>query len=117
MKGTTSTPTPPGDAGLRSDLTLMKTVADLADARSADLALLLGQFGAAMQAVPDSVWGGPAAAEFKNVMTRWNLEARALTTALTAIATTLRANTSGLRAAGGAHSDLIARAAVELPVR
>ncbi|MCB0926749.1 MAG: WXG100 family type VII secretion target [Mycolicibacterium insubricum] len=93
---------------LNGNFTLMRSVADTADARAGELRTLLGRFISDMLSVPPSVWDGLAAREFRTVVDRWNAESGRLCTALERIAETLRGNAGGLGSAGDRHADRIA---------
>lgn len=75
---------------------------------------MLRAFIGRMNSVPPSVWGGLAAARFKEVVDRWNSESIALYHALHGIAEAIRHNESVLRTAGEAHAHHIAAASGHL---
>jgi uncharacterized protein YukE len=61
-----------------------------------------------MSSVPPSVWGGLAAARFKDVVDRWNAESMRLYHVLHTIAETIRQNEATLREAAQNHAHHIA---------
>ncbi len=67
-----------------------------------------------MTAVPQSVWGGMAATQFKDVVHRWNAESMKLHQALHGIAETIRHNEATLRDAAENHALHIGAAAGNL---
>lgn len=71
---------------------------------------MLRAFIGRMSSVPSSVWGGLAAARFKEMVDRWNAESIKLYHALHDIAETIRHNETALREAGEAHAQHIAAA-------
>ncbi|MGH3966982.1 MAG: WXG100 family type VII secretion target, partial [Mycobacterium sp.] len=73
---------------LSTDLDLMRSVAATTDTRNAEIRAMLQAFIGRMGSVPPSVWGGAAAARFKDVMDRWNAESVKLHHALHGIAET-----------------------------
>ena len=93
---------------LSTDFELMRSVAAATDGRNEDIRALLQGFISRMDAVPPSVWGGPAAARFKDVVQRWNSESAKLSHALAGIADTIRHNERELREA--AHAEWSVRA-------
>ena len=99
---------------LSTDFELMRSVAAATDGRNEDIRALLQGFISRMDAVPPSVWGGPAAARFKDVVQRWNSESAKLSHALAGIADTIRHNERELREAAHAHAQTIASAAHHL---
>jgi WXG100 family type VII secretion target len=100
--------TNPAGAALNTDLDLMTAVAGKIDARNEEVRAMLGSFIGQMTSVPPSVWGGAAAARFRDVVERWNAESMKLHTALARIAETMRLNEHALRDAAEAHSARIA---------
>lgn len=70
------------------------------------LQAFIGRIGS----VPPSVWGGPAAARFKDVVDRWNAESLRLYHVLHTIAETIRHNAATLQASAQDHADHIAAA-------
>jgi WXG100 family type VII secretion target len=95
---------------LSTDLDLMRSVADTTDARNEEIRALLQAFIGRMSSVPPSVWGGLAAARFKDVVDRWNAESMRLYHVLHAIAETIRHNQTTLQEAGQNHAHRIAAA-------
>lgn len=75
---------------------------------------MLQAFIGRMSSVPVSVWGGVAAARFREVMDRWNAESMKLHHALHTIAETIRYNEAALRQAGEEHAHHIAAASANL---
>ena len=104
--------TTPG--ALNTDFDLMTAVAGTIDARNEEVRAMLGSFIGQMSSVPASVWGGVAAARFRDVVDRWNGESTKLHTALQRIAATIRYNERTLREAGEGHSHRIAATAESL---
>lgn len=103
--------TPPTGANtLSTDFELMRSVAAATDARNEELRTMLRAFIGRMSGVPPSVWGGLAAARFKEVVDRWNSESIVLYHALHGIAEAIRHNASVLQEAGDAHARHIAAA-------
>ena len=109
-------PTPPGPTGsaLTTDFDLMVSVAGKTDARNDEIRAMLGSFIAAMSNVPPSVWGGVAAARFREVVERWNTESLKLHSALQRIAETIRDNERVLREVAESHSQRIGSVAASL---
>lgn len=68
---------------------------------------MLQAFIGRMSTVPPSVWGGVAAARFRDVVDRWNAESLKLHAALGRIAETIRLNQQTLREATESHSHQI----------
>lgn len=99
---------------LNTDFDLMRSVAAVTDSRNDEIRLLLQGFISRMDAVPPSVWGGPAAARFKQVVLRWNAESAKLSHALAGIAETIRHNERELREAAQSHAQRISSAAAHL---
>ncbi|MCI4676942.1 WXG100 family type VII secretion target [Candidatus Mycolicibacterium alkanivorans] len=99
---------------MNTDFDLMRSVAASADARNDEIRALLGGFIGRMQSVPPSVWGGQAAARFKDVVAQWNAESVRLSQALTGIAETIRNNEHTLREAAHQHAQRIAGVTTEL---
>lgn len=85
----------------------MRDVAAATDSRSAEIRSMLQAFIGRVGAVPASVWSGPAAARFREVVDRWNAESARLCGALDAIAETVRANERALHDAALAHESRI----------
>jgi WXG100 family type VII secretion target len=98
----------PGTDTLSTDFALMRSVAATTDARNEEIRAMLQAFIGRMSAVPPSVWGGQAAARFKDVVDRWNAESTRLHHVLHDIAETIRCNEATLREAGQSHADNIA---------
>ncbi len=99
--------TTPAGGSLNTDFDLMTAVAGKIDARNDEIRAMLQAFIGRMVSVPPSVWGGVAAARFRDVVDRWNGESRRLHLALEGIAETMRANERALRAAAESHSQQI----------
>lgn len=99
---------------LSTDFDLMRSVAAATDSRNDEIRVLLEGFISRMEAVPPSVWGGPAAARFKQVVQRWNTESTKLSHALAGIAETIRHNERELREAAQSHAQRIADTATHL---
>ncbi|MGZ4528197.1 MAG: WXG100 family type VII secretion target [Mycobacterium sp.] len=95
---------------LSTDFDLMRSVANTTDARNDEIRSMLQSFIARMGGVPPSVWGGPAAARFQDVVGRWNAESLRLYHVLHAIAETVRHNEATLREAGQDHARHVAAA-------
>ncbi|WP_082956424.1 MULTISPECIES: WXG100 family type VII secretion target [unclassified Mycobacterium] len=95
---------------LSTDLGVMRTVAASTDARNDEIRAMLQAFIGRMGSVPRSVWGGIAAARFKDVVDRWNAESTRLYHALHTIAETIRHNEAALSEAGEEHARRIAAA-------
>jgi len=89
---------------LNTDLDLMTAVAGKIDTRNDEIRAMLQSFIGRMVSVPPSVWGGVAAARFRDVVDRWNAESTKLHTALQRIAETMRVNEGSLREAAESHS-------------
>jgi ESAT-6 family protein len=101
-------------AVLSTDFALMHTVAEATDARSAEIRALLQSCIGKLSAVPPSVWGGAAAARFRDVVDRWNAESVKLCHSLDTIAATIRHNEQTLREAGQQHAQQIGTVAADL---
>jgi len=95
---------------LSTDFDLMRSVANTMDTRNDEIRAMLQAFIGRMSGVPPSVWGGPAAARFKDVVDRWNAESLRLYHVLHAIADTIRHNEAALREAGLSHARYVAAA-------
>ena len=95
---------------LSTDFDLMRSVANTTDIRNDEIRATLQAFIGRMSCVPPSVWGGPAAARFKDVVDRWNAESLRLYQILHAIADTIRHNEATLREAGLSHARHVAAA-------
>jgi len=89
---------------LSTDFDLMRSVANTTDARNDGIRAMLQAFIGRMTGVPPSVWGGLAAARFKDVVDRWNVESLRLYRVLHTIAETIRLNEAALREAGQSHA-------------
>jgi WXG100 family type VII secretion target len=95
---------------LSTDFDLMRSVAGTTDARNEEIRTMLQAFIGRMSSLPPSVWGGLAAARFKDVVERWNAESMRLYHVLHTIADTIRHNEAVLRDAGQTHAHHIAAA-------
>ena len=95
---------------LSTDFDMMRSVADTTDARNEEIRAMLQAFIGRMSAVPPSVWGGLAAARFKDVMDRWEVESLRLYRVLHEIAETVRHNAAALQEAAADHAHRIAAA-------
>lgn len=93
---------------LNTDFGLMSAVAGKIDARNEEVRAMLRSFIGQMSTVPPSVWGGVAAARFREVVDRWNAESLTLHQSLQRIAETIRLNERTLREAADQHSHRIA---------
>lgn len=93
---------------LNTDFGLMSAVAGKIDGRNEEVRAMLRSFIGQMSTVPSSVWGGVAAARFRDVVDRWNTESLALHESLQRIAETIRLNERTLREAADQHSQRIA---------
>jgi uncharacterized protein YukE len=105
--------TAPGSGPLATDFDLMAAVAGR-DARNEEIRAMLQSVIGRMGGVPPSVWGGVAAARFRDVVERWNGESMKLHAVLQGIAETLRYNEQALRGAGESHSHQIGSVATNL---
>ena len=92
---------------LTTDFALMRDVATVTEGRAAEIRGMLQGFIGRVGAVPASVWSGPAAVRFREVVDRWNAESARLCQALEAIAATIRANERALHDAALAHEQRI----------
>jgi len=99
---------------LSTDFDLMRSVAGTTDSRNEEIRAMLQAFIGRMSSVPPSVWGGLAAARFKDVVDRWNAESTRLYHVLHTIAETIRHNEAMLQEAGQNHAHHIAAAAGNL---
>ena len=106
--------TPAGGKTLGTDLDLMASVATATDTRNDEIRAMLQAFIGRMSSVPPSVWGGVAAARFKEVVERWNCESVRLYHALHGIAETIRYNERALRDVAYQHAQQITTAAENL---
>jgi ESAT-6 family protein len=95
---------------LSTDFELMRAVAEATEARNDEIRAMLQAFIGRMGSVPPSVWGGLAAARFKDVVDRWNAESTRLYRVLHTIAETIRHNEATLQEAGQDHAHHIAAA-------
>ncbi|AKS35639.1 WXG100 family type VII secretion target [Mycolicibacterium goodii] len=89
---------------LGADFDVMTTVAGRIDVLGDDIRAMLQTFIGRMSSVPPNVWGGVAAARFREVVERWNSESVTLHTALQRIAETIRQNERTLREAADGHA-------------
>jgi len=103
-----------GANSLHTDFDLMHSVASTTDNRNEEIRAMLQSFIGQMSSVPSSVWGGLAAARFKDVVDRWNSESMRLYQVLHTIAETIRHNEAVLREAGQNHAHHIAAAGADL---
>lgn len=95
----------PGLTGpLGTDFDVMTSVAGRIDGLNDDIRAMLAAFIVKMGSVPPAVWGGVAAARFRDVVDRWNAESLTLHTTLGRIAETIRTNERTLRGAAEAHA-------------
>lgn len=95
----------PGSTGpLGTDFEVMTSVAGRIDVLNDDVRAMLQSFIGMVSSVPPSVWGGVAAARFRDVVDRWNSESLTLHTTLGRIAETIRTNERTLRAAADTHA-------------
>ena len=99
---------------LSADFDLMRSAAATTDSRNEEIRAMLQAFIGGMSSVPPSVWGGLAAARFKEVVDRWNAESTRLYHVLHTIAETIRHNEATLREAGQNHAHHIAAAGGQL---
>ncbi len=76
--------TPAGGNTLSTDFDLMRSVSAAIDTHNEEIRAALQAFIGRMSSVPPSVWGGIAAARFKDVVHRWNAESVKLHHALRA---------------------------------
>jgi WXG100 family type VII secretion target len=102
--------TPVGANALSTDFDLMRSVAGTTDTRNEEIRAMLQAFIGRIGSVPPSVWGGLAAARFKDVVDRWNAESMRLYHVLHTIAETIRHNEATLQEAGQNHAHHIAAA-------
>jgi WXG100 family type VII secretion target len=89
---------------LNTDFDVMAAVAAKIDTRNEEVRAMLRAFIGQMTSVPATVWGGVAAARFREVVDRWDAESLRLHAALQRIAETLKLNEQTLREAVEAHS-------------
>src|SRR5262249_12802479 len=106
--------TTPAGGTLNTDFELMTAVAAKTEARSEEIRAMLQSFIGRRTSVPPSVWGGVAAARFRDVVDRWNTESQRLNAALQTIAETIRANEQTLRGATETHADQIGAVGIDL---
>ncbi|ULE33785.1 WXG100 family type VII secretion target [Mycobacterium sp. IDR2000157661] len=99
---------------LNTDFDLMTSVASTTDARNEEIRAMLQAFIGRMSTVPPSVWGGVAAARFRDVVDRWNAESLKLHAALGRIAENIRLNQQTLREATESHSHQIGAVANQM---
>jgi WXG100 family type VII secretion target len=99
---------------LSTDFDLMRSVAETTDARNEEIRAMLQAFIGRMTSVPPTVWGGPAAGRFKDVMDRWNAESMRLYHVLHTIAETIRHNEATLREAAQNHAHHVGAAGANL---
>jgi WXG100 family type VII secretion target len=99
---------------LSTDFDLMRSVAGAIDTRNEEIRTTLQAFIGRMSNVPPSVWGGTAAARFKDVVQRWNAESTKLHHALHGIAETIRYSEVALRESADSHAHHIGTAAGDL---
>jgi len=99
-----------GGNTLSTDFDLMRSVGAAIDTRNEEIRTTLQAFIGRMSSVPSSVWGGAAAARFKDVVHRWNAESMKLHHALHSIAETIRYNEAALREAADNHAHHIGSA-------
>ncbi|MDZ4268697.1 MAG: WXG100 family type VII secretion target [Mycobacterium sp.] len=109
-----TTPSGPSGQALTTDFDLMISVAGKTEARNDEIRALLQSFIGRMSSVPPSVWGGVAAARFRDVVERWNAESLKLNAALQRISETIRDNERTLREATDGHSQRIGSVATNL---
>ena len=102
--------TPAGGNTLNADFDVMRSVAGAIETRNEEIRTTLQAFIGRMSNVPPSVWGGAAAARFKDVVHRWNAESMKLHQALSSIAETIRHNEAALREAAENHAHHIGSA-------
>ncbi|HEY1841421.1 MAG TPA: WXG100 family type VII secretion target [Mycobacterium sp.] len=103
-----------GGNALSTDFDLMRSVAAAVDGRNEEIRSDLQTFIGRMSGVPASVWGGLAAARFRDVVHRWNAESMRLHHALHSIAETIRSNEVALRDAADNHAHHIGNVAGNL---
>ncbi|MCV6963499.1 hypothetical protein BST27_05150 [Mycobacterium intermedium] len=99
---------------LSTDFELMRSVAATTDTRNEEIRAMLQAFIGRMNAVPPAVWGGQAAARFRDVVERWHTESTRLYHVLQGIAATIRTNEATLREAAQNHAQRIATVGVDL---
>lgn len=109
-----SPPSTPQGSALATDFDLMVSVAGKTDARNDEIRAMLQSFIGAMSTVPPSVWGGVAAARFRDVVDRWNSESLKLHAALQRISETIRDNERVLREVAEGHAQRITSVAASL---
>lgn len=100
--------TTPASGALTTDFEMMTAVAGRIDVRNDELRSMLRAFMGRMTGVPTAVWGGAAAARFREVVDRWDAESLTLYAALQRISENIRANERTLREVADAHSHAIA---------
>jgi WXG100 family type VII secretion target len=99
--------TTPASGALTTDFEMMTAVAGRIDVRNDELRAMLRTFIGQMASVPTAVWGGAAAARFREVVERWDAESQKLHAALQRISETIRMNERTLREVADAHSHTI----------
>jgi WXG100 family type VII secretion target len=99
--------TTPANGSLNTDFGLMTSVAAGIDTRNDEVRAMLRAFIGQMTSVPASVWGGVAAARFREVVDRWDGESVRLYASLQRIAETIRLNERTLREVAESHSQAI----------
>jgi WXG100 family type VII secretion target len=99
---------------LSTDFDLMRSVAGAIDTRNEEIRTTLHAFVGRISSVPPSIWGGAAAARFREVMQRWNAESLKLHHALHNIAETIRYNETALRESADHHARHIGSAGQDL---
>ena len=102
--------TTPTNGALNTDFELMTAVAGKIDVRNEEVRAMLRAFIGQMTSVPTTVWGGVAAARFKEVVDRWDGESMRLYSALQRIAETIRHNERALRDVTETHTHSITAA-------
>jgi WXG100 family type VII secretion target len=106
--------TTPGGGALTTDFELMTAVAGKTDECNEEIRAMLQSFIGRMNSVSPSVWGGVAAARFRDVVERWNAESLKLHGALQRIAENIRYNERTLREAAESHSHQIGSVATNI---
>ncbi len=92
---------------LTTDFALMRDVAAITEGRAGEIRGMLQGFIGRVGSVPASVWSGPAAVRFREVVDRWNAESARLCRALESIAAVVRANERVLHDAALTHEHMI----------
>ncbi len=106
--------TTPASGALNTDFELMAAVASQLDTGNEEIRAMLRAFIGQMTSVPASVWGGAAAARFREVVDRWDVESMRLHASLQRIAETIRLNERTLHEVAEAHSHAIAATSTAL---